>query len=142
MALDSATWLALGLVLTLLGLGLSTVVWVRKGPARGLRAVAWSLLPLAAALTGVLRLVGQVGEAVTTWAVRLVLSPVVWLGIVLAGVSLVLFVVSGWLGRRQARRAPAAQQRTTAPTREVGRGSTGDQELDDIDALLRRHGIS
>lgn len=141
--LDSATWLALGLVLTLLGLAVSVVVWVRRGPARGLRAVAWSLLPLAAALTGVLRLVGQVGEAATAWAVRLVFSPVVWLGVAVAGVSLVLFVVSGWLLRRQGRRGPTAPESPSAAPRTPRRQAAGgDPELDEIDALLRRHGIS
>ena len=98
--LDIATWQALGLLLTLVGLGVSTVVWSRLGTAAGLRAVAWSLLPLAAALTGTLRLVAVVVGATLGWATRLVFSPVVWLGLLLAVVSAVLFVLSGVLRRR------------------------------------------
>src|SRR5919199_4724727 len=99
--IDSATWQALGLTLTLLGLVLTVLVWRRRGPVRGLRALAWSLLPLAAGLTGVLRLGWDIADSIVSWAVRLAFSPVVWLGVVLAGIAGVLFVVSGFLERRR-----------------------------------------
>lgn len=140
--LDSATWNALGLVLTLIGLALSAVVWARRGPGRGLRAVAWSLVPLAAALTGLLRLGADIVEAVLRWATRLVFSPVVWLGLVVAAVAAVLFVVSGWLLRRR-----GAPNRVTTDPKATGapavRGSKGDDpdDLDDIEEILRKHGI-
>src|SRR3954468_20908953 len=114
---DSATWQALGLVLTLLGLGGSALVWARRGPAKGLRGVAWSLLPLAAGLTGVLRLGWDITESVVNWAGRLVFNPVMWLGLVVTGGSVVLFVVSGWMRRRGApdkAAAPAAAGRGKA----------------------------
>ena len=95
------TWQVLGLVLTLVGLLVSAVVWSRRGAASGLRAVAWSLLPLAAALTGVLRLVAELAGAVTRFAARLAFSPLVWLGVAVAVLALVLFVVSGALRRRE-----------------------------------------
>ena len=98
--IDVATWQALGLLLTLLGLGVSALLWARRGPAVGLRAVAWSLLPLAAALTGTLRLIWVVLGATVHWATRLVFSPVVWLGLLLALLSAALFGVSGLLRRR------------------------------------------
>ena len=85
-SIDSSTWQALGLTLTVVGLLLSVLLWRRRGPASGLRGVAWALLPAAAGLTGTLRLVWDIGDSVVNWAVRLVFSPVVWLGIVLAGV--------------------------------------------------------
>ena len=57
--------------------------------------------PLAAALMGLLRVVWEVADSVSSWAVRLVFSPVVWAGVVVAGVSVVLFVVSvSCAGRR------------------------------------------
>jgi hypothetical protein len=131
--IDNATWQALGLVLTLLGGAASVLLWRRRGAASGLRALAWSLLPLAAALTGVLRLTWEIADSVGAWAVRLVFSPVVWLGVVVAGVSLVLFVVSGVLrGRRPAghgRRTPVVEGRS-------------DDDLADIEAILKKHGIS
>ena len=100
MGIDAVTWQALGLVLTVVGLVLSAVVWTRRGPAAGLRAAAWSLLPMAAGLTGTLRLLAEVAGAVTTWATRLVFSPVVWIGLAVAVVAALLFVVSGFMRRR------------------------------------------
>ena len=146
---DSATWQALGLTVTLLGLVVTALVWRRRGPVSGLRALAWSLLPLAAGLTGVLRLAWDVADLVVEWVVHLIFSPVVWLGVIVAGVSATLFVLSGILGRR--RTPPAAK-----PTKsQRGKGAlpaaggppatatgAGDDDLADIEALLRKHGIS
>lgn len=166
--LDAATWQALGLLLTLLGLGTSALVWSRRGPARGLRAVAWSLIPLAAALTGTLRLAGDIVGAVTRWSSRLVFDPLTWTGIAVAGVSAALFVLSGRLIRRdptsrKARRAgttasepapdalgsQASAPPATPPGPATGNAkssatgsSTGDPELDEIEAILRRRGIT
>jgi heme exporter protein D len=145
--IDNATWQALGLVLTVIGLGVSALVWRRRGAADGLRGVAWALLPLAAALTGTLRLLWEIGDSVASWAVRLVFSPVVWLGIVLAGVSLVLFVVSGVLRGRAPKRSRSerrAERRAQLPAHAGGpRAAAGpDDDLADIEAILRKHGIS
>jgi hypothetical protein len=169
--LDAATWQALGLVLTLLGLGTSAYVWSRRGPARGLRGVAWSLVPLAAALTGTLRLVGDVVGAVGRWSSRLVLDPLTWTGIVVAGVSALLFVVSGRLIARDPRprrgtrggtaessgsarvtarlgsrtSAPRASTPTAPPSASAGStapGASGYPEMDEIEAILRRRGIT
>ena len=165
--LDSATWQALGLVLTIAGLALSALLWTRRGAASGLRGAAWSLLPLAAGLTGVLQLGWDIADRVVTWAARLVFSPVVWLGLVVAGVSMVLFVVSGWMRRRGAGGARAKQvapgrrqdaagelprrRSTPAATAPAGQGSTGStraeagpqagDDMDEIEEILRRHGI-
>ena len=148
-AIDGATWQALGLVLTLVGVGLSVVVWRRKGPAKGLRAVAWSLLPLAAGLTGVLRLGWEISEAVLSWFGRLVLSPVVWLGLLVAACAAVLFVVSGWLLRRTGARPPARAQQVATPAPAglpskptVTRSGTDAGDMADVEEILRRHGIS
>lgn len=155
---DRTTWQALGLVLTLVGLGLSALVWARRGPAKGLRGMAWSLLPLAAGLTGVLRLGWEIGDAVLDWAAGLVLSPVVWFGLVIAGVSVVLFVVSGWMMRRRGDR-PAGERAAPAQVAGPGKlshaslpaggakragasrtGSASD-DMADVEEILRKHGI-
>jgi hypothetical protein len=158
--IDASTWQALGITLTLLGLVISFLVWKRRGATAGLRGVAWSLLPAAAGLTGTLRLLWQIANSVGDWAVRLVFSPVVWLGIVLAGVSVVLFGVSAALRSRgvgsapkRARKAELPPQRSSSKAEKVrgaqnagGAGDAGDagdaEEMDDIEAILRRHGIS
>ncbi len=150
-AIDSTTWQALGLLLTLGGLGLSWVSWRRRGAASGLRGVAWSLLPLAAGLTGVLRLAWEITDSVVSWVARLVFSPVVWLGLVVATVSVVLFVVSGMLRRRGAPRSAKATKggstRPSALPRDASAppaqgGATATDDLADIEDLLRKHGIT
>ncbi|MGD5408180.1 hypothetical protein QUS89_23080, partial [Xanthomonas citri pv. citri] len=98
--LDSTTWAALALALTTLGAVLSWFAWRRRGPAAGLRGLAWTLLPAAAWLTGTLRLVVAVVEDVVDWATRLVLSPTVWAGVVVLGVAVALFVLSGVMRTR------------------------------------------
>ncbi len=165
---DATTWQAVGVTLTLVGLVVSALVWRRRGPVSGLRASAWALLPAAAGLTGTLRLLWQIGDDVATWAVRLVLSPVVWLGLTLAGVSVALFVVSAALRSRSRGRPAGGSGRSGSraagrPDRDAvaGSGDAGsagrlpatssrqraepavkDEDMDDIEAILRRHGIS
>jgi hypothetical protein len=151
--IDSSTWQALGLLLTVLGLLLSVVVWRRRGAVAGLRAVAWSLLPAAAGLTGTLKLIWQIGENIVSWAAHLVFSPVVWLGIVTAGVSLMLFALTAALRARglggtsrnkEAKDAEALpSERSSRPARgSAGKAPAEDDDMADIEAILRKHGIS
>ena len=149
---DATVWQALGVTLTVVGLLLSALAWRRRGAASGLRGVAWSLIPLAAALTGLLRVVWEVTYSVSSWAVRLVFSPVVWAGVVVAGVSVALFVVSGFLRRRSPKPTRAERRAARAgdqPAAVTGTGSrpgatpaVKDDDMDDIEAILRKHGIS
>jgi len=147
-AIDSSTWQALGVTLSVVGLLLSVLVWRRRGPASGLRAVAWSLLPAAAGLTGTLRLAWSLGDEVASWAVRLVFNPVVWAGIVLAGVSVVLFGVSAAMrnrgvgGRKKngtKDKSLPAERSTPGARPPATKGD--DDDMDDIEAILRKHGI-
>ena len=146
-SIDTITWQALTLVLTLAGLVTTGMLWRLRGPASGLRMLGISLLPAAAYLTGTLRLLWEIGDALVSWAVRLTFSPAVWLGTALAGVSVLLFTVAGVLRRRQAGKAPApsasALPRTTssAPAKPTS-GAAKDEDMDEIEAILKRHGIS
>ncbi len=159
---DATTWQALGAALTVVGLLISILLWKRRGPAAGLRGVAWSLLPLAAGLTGSLRLLWRIGDAVVDWAVRLVFSPIVWVGVVVAGVAVVLFGVSGAMrargvgtGGRPPRKAEKEARTTGEPAtvsgtrsapaatpRSAGTSGRVDDGMEDIEAILRKHGIS
>lgn len=147
--IDASTWQALGITLSILGLVVSFLVWRRRGAAAGLRGVAWSLLPAAAGLTGTLKLLWQIGDSVASWAVRLVFSPVVWAGIVLAGVSVVLFGVSAAMRSRGVGSAKPARGRAAGSAELPAKRSSAaagpaarDDDLDDIEAILRKHGIS
>jgi hypothetical protein len=155
-SIDSTTWQALGLVLTLLGLMVSFVVWRTRGVVAGLRAVAWSLLPAAAGLTGTLKLLWQIGDNIVSWAVHLVFSPIVWLGIVTAGVSLMLFAITaamrarglgGATSKTEAQDAKESKKLPAERSAKPARGSRGkapaeDDDMADIEAILRKHGIS
>jgi len=145
MSYDSAAWGALAFALSTL-LGVVTFFrWRSRGFAAGLRGAGWTILPVAAWLTGVLELGFDIADSVGHWALHLVFSPVVWLGIVLAGVSAVLFGASALLenrGRVKSDEAPPAAIDAPKRPRGKGRAAIGDEDLDDIEAILRKHGIS
>jgi hypothetical protein len=112
---DKIWWLPLCGGLTGLGLVLSYIAMRRRGLGSGLRGAAWSLLPIAAYLTGSIEMFWKMGVAVGDFAKGFAFSPKVWSGIALAGLAVVLFVVSGPLrSRRQVKSAGAAKSATAA----------------------------
>jgi hypothetical protein len=165
-------WLPLCGGLTGLGLVLSYLVMRRRGIGSGLRGAAWSLLPMAAYLTGSTVMFWKMGVAVGDFAKGFVFSSRVWSGVALAGLAVVLFVVSGPLRRRRVQRGqdkPAAASGSAAVTLPVARGSQlatrpdpaapakapvpakgrkardagdDDDDLGDVADILRRHGIT
>ena len=78
---DKIAWLPLCAGLTGLGLVLSYFAYRRRGAGSGLRWAAWSLLPLAAYLTGSIEMFWKMGVAVGDFAKAFVFSPKVWAGI-------------------------------------------------------------
>jgi len=172
---NQIAWLPLCAGLTGLGLVLSYLAMRRRGVGAGLRGVAWSLLPLAAYLTGSIEMFWKMGVAVGDFAKGFVFSPKVWAGIAVAGLALVLFVVSGSLRRRRVERGedkraagagagsartlpanratasggelatrPAAASPAQAP-RNARKGKSAaddDDDMKDIEDILRRHGIT
>lgn len=157
-SIDSTTWAALALVLTILGGALTYVAWRQRGLAAGVRGLAWTLIPVAAWLTGTLKLAANILDDVTSWATRLVFSPAVWVGIIVAGASAGLFVVSGLMrsrgigvrgkaAARATRKAERLQAKGVAPvtSRKTNQKTVRrDDDLDDmadIEAILKKHGI-
>lgn len=168
---DKIAWLPLCGGLTGVGLVLSYLAMRRRGLGAGLRGAAWSLLPLAAYLTGAIEMFWKMGVAIGDFADGFVFSPKVWSGIIVAGVSALLFVVSGPLRRRRVKRgedAPAAataagaagtlpaattsgqlasRPAATAPAKapvkaRKGKSADDDDDLGDVADILRRHGIN
>jgi hypothetical protein len=117
---NSIAWLPLCAGLTGIGLVISWFVMRRRGFGSGLRGVAWSLLPLAAYLTGSIQMFWKIGTAIGDFAAHLVLSPKVWSGVGVALVAGVLFVVSAPLKRRRKRARKAAVADQTGPATEAG----------------------
>jgi hypothetical protein len=174
---DKIAWLPLCAGLTGLGLVLSYIVMRRRGLGSGLRLAALSLLPVAAYLTGSIEMFWKMGVAVGDFAKGFVFSPRVWAGIALAGVAVVLFMVSGPLRRRSVERGqdkravgsgpaspgatraaatggqlatrsdPALAGGATVPAKapekaRKGKKADDDDDLGDIEDILRRHGIT
>ena len=152
--IDDTTWTALALILTILGAGYTWMAWRRSGLAAGMRGLAWTLLPVAAWLTGSLKLVAGILEDVISWAAKLVFSPVVWLGIVIAGVAAALWVLSGvmrarGIGVRDKDPSLRSAEKLEVPAgkpagQPAGKKKSNDddiEDLDDIEAILKRHGI-
>lgn len=144
--MDDASWAALTLSLTVLGAIWTWLSFRRRGLASGLRALDFTLLPVAAYLTKTLRLFTRIVDAIGDWALNLAWNPTVWAGIVVAGLSGVLFVVSGAMRARQLggprKKRDDAPREVAAPERAGGSAPVVDDEMAEIEALLRKRGIS
>jgi hypothetical protein len=143
---DDAAWAALTLSLTVAGGIWTWFAFRRRGLASGMRALGFTLLPLAAYLTKTLQMFTGIAGEIGDWASHLVFSPVVWLGVVLAGVSVLLIGGSGRLRNRAV--GPAEKSDKTKPLPPAGPGGKGrpalaqDDDMADIEALLRKRGIN
>ena len=144
--MDDAAWAALTLSLTVAGGIWTWFAFRNRGLASGTRALGFTLLPLAAYLTKTLQMFTGIAGEIGDWASHLVFSPVVWMGIVLAGVSVVLIGVSGRLRGREV--GPAEQGRKAKAVPAPGPGGKGrpalaqDDDMAEIEALLRERGIN
>ncbi|MBB6473593.1 hypothetical protein BJ992_003024 [Sphaerisporangium rubeum] len=168
MTFDQIAWLPLCAGLTAAGVVLSFLLMRRRGAGAGLRGLAWSLVPLAAYLTGALPAIWKMGTAVAGFVTGLVFSPMVWAGIGVAALSAVLFLVSGVLRRRGRAARPARSERTASAPAAAGSTAAGsahgspnaptkpnprplpsrrstpaaDDDLGDIEEILKRRGIT
>ncbi len=145
--MDDVSWGALAAALTVLG-GLYTwFAYRRHGFAAGLRGAGITLLPAALWLTDTLELLGDIGSSVGGWVADFVFSPAAWVGIILAGVAVVCWVVAGVLAARGVGARPAAeggapQELPKARGQKAQPAIAGDAEMDEIEALLRKRGIT
>ncbi len=149
--------------LTAAGLVLSYFRWRRKGPRAGFRLAAWSLLPLAAYLTGTVTLISRISSAIVHFGGSFVFSTKTLAGVVLAGLAVAMLLTSGGIpltSRRKAKKAArAGAQPAAAPGGGAGQaalgpgsakaakkakrgGAPGDDDLGDVEEILRRRGIS
>ena len=155
--MDDVSYGALALALSLVAGVYTWFAYQRRGLGAGLKGAGLTLLPIAAYLTRTLRMLAEIGDAIGDWAVRLVLSPVVWSGIVLAGIAVVLYGAGRVVEARggasapapgRTRRGPGQLPATTpgsAPTPAPRSGRSPapvDDEFADIEALLKNRGIT
>jgi cytochrome c oxidase assembly factor CtaG len=168
---NSIAWLPLCAGLTGLGLVASWFAMRRRGLGSGLRGAAWSLLPLAAYLTGSIEMFWKIGTAIGDFSAHLVLSPKVWSGVGVAALAAVLFVASAPAKRRRRRLRKGEADDTTAATepgaqrpavpaqangssngtRELAKAKSSpkpaksaepDDDMREIEEILRRRGIN
>jgi membrane protein implicated in regulation of membrane protease activity len=167
---NAIAWLPLCAGLTGIGLVASWFAMRKRGLMSGLRGAAWSLLPLAAYLTGSIEMFWKIGTAIGTFATSFAFSLKVWSGVGVAALAAVLFLVSA-TGRRRKRRRSRGQDAVQdqpgrdgtggrditaarngakdAPRKEVatkparaGKGVPDDDDMAGVEDILRRHGIT
>lgn len=148
----NAAWFALAVVLTLLLGAVTVLAWRRRGPRSALFWGGLALMPMALYLTGLLRVLSVIADQVTGFIVGFAFSPVVWAGVALGGLGVLLMAVSGTMKRRgvgastrpRAKASPTggASRHVEAPS--PARPAPSDDQvegMDDIEAILRKHGI-
>lgn len=104
MSYSSIAWLPLALGLTILGLVLSYLTYRRRGLRPAMMGTAWSLLPIAAYLTGAIEMLWKIGVAIGQFGTGFAFSPKVWAGIGVTGLAFALFLAAGGRTRRRASR--------------------------------------
>jgi hypothetical protein len=145
---NDVSWGALALSLSILG-GIYTWWALRhRGVTAAVRGAGLTLLPLAAWMTGLLQVFGDIGNTLAHWLTRLVFSPSVWLGMIIGFVAIVLIGGANAVSRRVPGGPPErrTRRRDQATAKAVTRGSKPDPLIDDemaeIQAILKKRGIS
>ena len=108
---SSDFWLALCASLTGLGLVLTVLLGRRRSVRAMLHGAAWSLIPIAAYLTGSTLMLWRIGTAIGAWASAFVFSTQRWAGIAVAGLIVALFLLAGGRQRRRQARSKRKESR-------------------------------
>lgn len=150
---DSIAWLPLCAGLTAAGLALTYIVARRRGWRAMARGAAWSLLPIAAYLTGSIEMFWKIGTAIGDFVSAFAFSPEKWAGIGVAGLAVATFMASGGRVRRKAARERTAARAVerkkgaadapgaTVAIPETRKPDTATDDLKDVEEILRKHGI-
>ncbi|WP_028658602.1 hypothetical protein [Nocardioides insulae] len=150
--MDDASWTALAGSLLVLGAIATWAAYKRRGARAGTRWLAITLLVPAAYFTKTLQMFGEITDAVIDWATRFVWNPLVWVGLGFTVLAVLVFLLSMRIPPRAGKAKPGGKAKGTpaagagsAPAGQVGAGQRGEpmvDDLDDIEAILKRHGIS
>jgi hypothetical protein len=114
---SSVFWFSLCASLSALGLVLTVLVGRRRSFRSMLHGAGWSLIPIAAYMTGSTLMFWRIGEAIGKFASSFVFLPLRWAGIGVAGLMVVLFMAGGSRARRKAAREGRAARRTERAAR-------------------------
>jgi len=157
MSFSEIPWFLLCGGLTLVGLFASWLTLRRRGGRAAARVAAWSLLPIALYLIGII-------QPIWNFAYGLVFSPKVWTGLVLLAIAVLVFAVTGGLRGRSAKKQAdgGKQDKASSGPSQLTAGSTAkasraqpvaapakrkgapaaDEDFDEVAQILKRHGIS
>jgi hypothetical protein len=146
---NDVSWGALALSLTVLG-GIYTWWALRhRGVTAAVRGAGLTLLPLAAWMTGLLQVFGEISDSIAHWLTRLIFSPAVWLGMVVFFVAFVLIGGANFVSRRVTPDKPSRRERRAgaepspkAVARTAKQDPLIDDEMAEIQAILKKRGIS
>jgi len=163
MSFSQIPWLLLCGGLTAVGLIGSWFTLRRRGPRAAARVLAWALLPIALYLVGILQVLWRFGVAIGDFFSGLAFSPKVYIGLIIAGISVLLFFVTGGLRRRSMKKPEAEKKQDTdsgpgqlmpsttttartqpvaAPVKRKKSAPAADDDFDEVADILKRHGIS
>jgi hypothetical protein len=138
MSYGDVGWLPLTLGLTILGFVLSYLIYRRRGLRPALMGMAFSLLPIAAYLTGATEMLWKIGAAIGKFGSDFVFSPEKWAGIGVTGLAVALFLAAGGRERRRASREKRRAARGQEPGQAGGRAAAGVDGPDRTRALATR----
>ncbi len=131
MSYDTVVWLPNALILTALLAAFAVWRWRSKGALVGMRWAGVALLPLALYAIGVYRLLWSVGLAFSRFFTGFVFRPTVWVGLALLLVAAVLIVAPSRLrGRR------------TSDSARPTRRAAAEDDMTEIDDILKKHGLA
>jgi hypothetical protein len=142
---NDVSWGALALSLTVVG-GIYTWWALRhRGVVAAVRGAGLTLLPIAAWLTGLLQVAGEITDSLSNWLAHLVFSPSTWLGMIIGFVAIVLIGGARMVARRGKPDEPAVRPTSSSP-KAVAPTKRSDPLIDDemaeIQAILKKRGIS
>lgn len=131
----SLWWLPWVVVLSAAAGWFAIAAWRRGARAAAVRRLGWAIAPWGAWLLGLFTLGWRVSDAVGDWGRQFVFNPAAWLGIVVGGVAVVLI----WAGSRFGGDGSTSPRKSR---RAVESGTSGSDEFADIEAILKKRGIT
>lgn len=144
-------WLPICAGLTAIGVLISVLVWRRRGAPSGLRVISWSLLPVGLYLVGLLPIIVPFGVRLARWVTGAAFSLTAWVGAAVLGLAVLLWIVSGIMLSRRRIAGEEAEEGGAVESQRSDRGqvtsgkddgeSGGDEDVGDIEEILKRRGI-
>lgn len=147
MGSSSLAWLPWTILLSGLGLFAAWLAFRKGDRSAVVRRLGWAVLPWGLYFMGLIRFTARVADAVVDWASGFAFSPLAWLGVGLSVVSVLMIGGGAFLsarrGRRRAESSEVADSGSAEPvtSRPSKRPAKVDDDNDEIEAILRRHGI-